>query len=105
MSDPLPVILELIRLKWSVAILTTLADRPLRYTDLQRVLTIASGETVYSRPLTRSLRRLQKAGLVEHPPAHDHGAVYRLTPLGNELAGLLDDLGGWGEQHRSNLGI
>jgi DNA-binding HxlR family transcriptional regulator len=98
-------VLAVIRLKWSVEILVALGERPQRYTDLQHIITVSSGQTVYNRPLTKSLRLLQDKGLIEHSTADLDGSVYRLTPTGVELRALLGDLGGWGERHRADLGL
>ena len=97
-------VLDVIRLKWSVEILVALGEGPQRYTDLQVTITVTSGQPVYNRTLTDSLRLLEANGLVEHSPAHVDASAYQLTEAGRELRELLDDLRGWGERHRTDLG-
>ncbi|MFC0533919.1 winged helix-turn-helix transcriptional regulator [Phytohabitans kaempferiae] len=98
-------VLAVVRLKWSVEILVSLGDGPQRYTDLQVTLTVSSGQPVYNRSLTDSLRLLEAKGLIEHPPAHVDASAYQFTQAGRELRELLDDLRGWGERHRTDLGL
>jgi DNA-binding HxlR family transcriptional regulator len=88
-----------IKLRWSVTILKVLRGGPMRYTDLQRVITLSTGENVHNRPLTESLRRLEDRCLIDHPSASGGGSVYRLTPVGAELVDLLGHLEGWSERH------
>jgi DNA-binding HxlR family transcriptional regulator len=62
-------ILDLTRPRWSMAVLTTLAEQPRRYTDLQHCIAASSSRAVHARSLTATLRRLQENGLVAHQPA------------------------------------
>ena len=98
-------VLDVIRLKWSVDVLLTLGDGPLRYTDLQHAITVSSGQTVYNRPLTLSLRHLQRTGLIEQARSGEDASAYQLTALGLELREYLEQLGGWCDLHRSDLGL
>ncbi len=91
-------VVSVIKLRWSVTILQVLQAGPLRYTDLQRAMTLSTGENVHNRPLTESLRRLERQRLIDHP-AVEGGSVYRLTPVGAEFVRLLGHLEGWSERH------
>ena len=81
---------------WSVLIVGSLKDGPLRYTELaQRI------PGVSPKMLTQTLRALERDGLVTRtvhavvPPRVD----YALTTLGRSLLGLVDALQQWAESH------
>lgn len=103
MSSAIHNVVAVIKLRWSVNILQVLRAGPLRYTDLQRLITLSTGQNVHNRPLVESLRRLQDRRLIDHPSTSNGGAVYRLTPIGVELVDLLGQLEGWGERYMTPL--
>lgn len=81
---------------WSVLIVGSLKNGPLRYTELaQRI------PGVSPKMLTQTLRGLERDGLVTRtvhpvvPPRVD----YELTTLGRSLLGLVDALKQWAETH------
>ena len=86
--------LDLIAGKWTVPIFFALhrAETPLRYADLRRRL-----EPVTPKELTRHLRQMETAGLIERrvhdtvPPSVD----YALTELGNTLHPSFEGLADW----------
>jgi DNA-binding HxlR family transcriptional regulator len=88
--------LELIADTWSVVVLVGLAHGPRRYSWL-----LARAGGISKRMLTRTLRRLTEAGLVEPPVVR--GGDYRLTALGTSLLGPLTALTAWAEQHAGEL--
>ena len=104
MSQPFLIrqTIGLVQPKFAVEALTALADGPLRYSALQRVITVTSGETVHPSTLIDSLRRLRDNGLLEHPTDGDT-AVYRLTSKGRDLVDLLRQVQSWGEAHHDSL--
>jgi DNA-binding HxlR family transcriptional regulator len=61
---------------------------------------IAVGAPGLSRALlTRRLRELEHAGVIEIRPKPDgHGSLYEPTPAGRDLAGVLEAIGGWAER-------
>lgn len=61
---------------------------------------IAAGAPGLSRALlTRRLRELERAGVLEITPKADgHGSLYEPTPAGKDLANVLQALGGWAER-------
>jgi DNA-binding HxlR family transcriptional regulator len=95
--------ISLIQPKFSIEALTALADGPLRYSALVRIVTVTSGETVHPSTLIDSLRKLQDNGLLEHPTTDGDTAVYRLTPKGRDLVSLLGQVHAWGEAHNDTL--
>jgi DNA-binding HxlR family transcriptional regulator len=89
---PSQEILALIGSKWSMLLLCILSDGPLRTGELGRR---AGG--ISQKMLTQTLRALERHGIVRR---RDFGEVpprveYRLTPLGNSLAGVVKQLETW----------
>jgi len=90
--------LNLIGGKWKIPILWQLYNADLRYNELKRRL---GGIT--NIMLTRSLRELEEAGLVnriqysEIPPH----VAYSLTEYSRKLGNALLDIKDWGEQMQS----
>ncbi len=101
--DLINSVLRLVQPKLSVETITALAECPRRYSDLVRIITMATGETVHPRTLIETLRRLQDNGLLEHPTCDDDPAVYRLTRNGHDLVTLLGHVQAWGEAHTDSL--
>jgi DNA-binding HxlR family transcriptional regulator len=86
--------------KWSMQIVMSLADGPLRFNALRRAV-----EGISQRMLTRSLRALERDGLVSRrvtpsvPPRVD----YALTSLGESLRGPVGLLGDWAVAYREAI--
>ena len=61
---------------------------------------IAAGAPLLSRALlTKRLRELQRASVIEISPKPDgHGSVYELTQAGQELEAVLHAIGGWADK-------
>jgi DNA-binding HxlR family transcriptional regulator len=61
---------------------------------------IAAGAPGLSRALlTRRLRELEHAGVIQIRPKPDgHGSLYEPTPAGRDLSGVLEAIGGWAER-------
>jgi DNA-binding HxlR family transcriptional regulator len=61
---------------------------------------IAAGAPMLSRALlTKRLRELERAGVVEISPKPDgHGSLYEMTQAGRELEAVLRAMGGWAEK-------
>ena len=77
--------------KWSVLIISALAERPYRFGELKREI----GD-ISQRMLTQTLRDLQADGLIERTvfPTTPPSVEYRLSPLGKSfltpLAAMVD---------------
>src|SRR5688500_7282537 len=86
--------------KWSVVVLTRLADGSSRFNELLRQI-----DGVSRRMLSATLRQLERDGLVErHVFARVPARVgYELSPAGQELLAALAPLAGWGLEHRADL--
>lgn len=85
-------LLQTIASKWTVIVVTQLAEGPCRFSELRRAV---GGVT--QKSLTTCLRELERNGLVERvvtasvPPRVD----YALTPLGQTLMEPLSALTSW----------
>ena len=85
---------------WSVLIVASLADGPLRYSGLA-----ARIDGISPKMLTQTLRALERDGMISRtvypviPPRVD----YELTDLGRSLLGLVNDLVVWSEKHISDV--
>ena len=86
--------------KWTVLIVTALADGPMRFTALQESVPVIS-----HRMLGHTLRALTRDGLVtrtaypEVPPRVE----YELTGLGRSLMAAVDQLVGWVKGHQGAI--
>lgn len=89
---PVRNVLDQIGGKWNTLLLGILGERPHRFGELRRAV-----PDISQRMLTKSLRDLQRDGLVSRhvfettPPSVE----YRLTPLGRSLLLPLDALIRW----------
>lgn len=89
-------VLETLSGKWTYLIVAALRPGRMRNAQLQRKI-----EGISPKMLAQTLRTLERDGLVirtvyaEVPPRVD----YILTPLGENLAGLMDHIRTWAETH------
>ncbi|OMI41272.1 winged helix-turn-helix transcriptional regulator [Streptomyces sparsogenes] len=86
--------------KWTVLVITALAEGPLRFTTLhQRIAGVSQ------RMLSQTLRSLTRDGLVtrtayaEVPPRVE----YELTPLGRSLSESVAHVVGWVREHQAEI--
>lgn len=81
--------------RWALLIIRDLLIGPQRYTDLRRGLA-----KIPSNVLTTRLKELEAAGVVERVilARPESAVVYRLTPYGQQLEGVVLALGRWGAQ-------
>jgi DNA-binding HxlR family transcriptional regulator len=93
-------ILDLVGDKWSVLIIGTLANGPIRYSDLADAI-----PGISQRMLTLTLRQLQRDGLLtraayaEVPPRVE----YALTELGTSLLSTVLALAAWSADHHAEI--
>jgi DNA-binding HxlR family transcriptional regulator len=96
--DACPVrdVIERVGEKWSVMLIMRLSDGATRFGELTRTI-----EGISRNMLTRSLRQLERDGLVhrEVVPTTPPKVVYSLTPLGESLVVPLDQLTTWAFDH------
>jgi DNA-binding HxlR family transcriptional regulator len=93
---PVRDVLDRIGDKWSVLLVKTLKDGPLRFGVLRREI----GD-ISQRMLTETLRHLQRDGLIYRKvyPTVPPSVEYGLTDLGRSLLVPLDQLVEWSAQH------
>ncbi len=89
---PVRNILDQLGDKWSVLIITTLAERPFRFGELRRDI----GD-ISQRMLSQTLRDLQADGMIEREvfPTTPPSVEYRLTPMGRSFLAPLGTLIEW----------
>jgi DNA-binding HxlR family transcriptional regulator len=93
-------ILDMIGDKWSVLIIGTLANGPVRYTTLASAI-----PGISTRMLTLTLKNLRRSGLIDRtvfaevPPKVE----YTLTPLGTSLLTTVIELANWSARHHSEI--
>ncbi|MDA0638400.1 helix-turn-helix domain-containing protein [Nonomuraea sp. MCN248] len=93
-------ILDRVADKWSLLVIALLDRRSLRFTELRRLI-----DGVSQRMLTRTLRHLERDGLVSRtvhptvPPRVD----YELTSLGVTLHSTIRELVVWTETHQNEI--
>ncbi|MEU4312760.1 helix-turn-helix domain-containing protein [Nocardia sp. NPDC024068] len=78
--------------KWSVQILESLCEGPLRFNELRRAIPV-----VTQKSLTTALRRLERNGMVERTVTDTRPVAveYRITGIGKSLQDLIDALLDW----------
>lgn len=93
---PSRVVLHRIGARWTVFVVTALADGPMRFGALKLHI-----QGITAKVLTETLRALEYDGLIERT---DHGGQpphveYSLTPLGRSLLVPLAAVRAWAEDH------
>ena len=82
--------------KWAGMIIRCLTDGPRRFSELRVPL-----RGITPRTLTRSLRTLERNGLIHQPQPQGHG--YALTPLGQSLLDPMNAACAWTRTHWDEL--
>ncbi|MEU3412073.1 helix-turn-helix domain-containing protein [Streptomyces sp. NPDC006658] len=93
---PARQLLDRISDKWVSLVLNALADGPLRYRDLNRIIAGVS-----QKMLTQTLRSLERDGLLTRTvtPSVPVRVDYQLTPLGRSLLPVMASIKAWAECH------
>ena len=99
-ADFIREILDLVGDKWSVLIIGTLADGPVRYSDLADAI-----PGISQRMLTLTLKHLQRSGLVNRTsyPEVPPRVEYALTDLGTSLLSTVLALAAWSADHHAEI--
>ena len=97
---PVRDVLDQLADKWSVLIVSTLAERPYRFGELKREI----GD-ISQRMLTQTLRDLQADGMIEREvfPTTPPSVEYRLSPLGKSFLGPLVQLVQWADANHGAI--
>lgn len=92
---PARTTLSLIGDTWTAVVVVALGERPMRFTELQ-----ARIGGVSKKMLSKTLHRLEGAGLVSH---RARGDEYALTPVGTTLLPPIGALVAWAEAHTDEV--
>ncbi|MFI5612805.1 winged helix-turn-helix transcriptional regulator [Amycolatopsis sp. NPDC051903] len=97
---PTRQLLDRIGDQWTVLIVGTLRDGPLRFTQIGKRV-----EGISQKVLTQTLRSLVRDGILTRTayPVIPPKVEYELTPLGHDLADPLDMLDLWARRHMDQV--
>jgi DNA-binding HxlR family transcriptional regulator len=86
--------------KWSIAILLSAIDAPVRFSELERHI-----NGISRRMLTLTLRNLERDGLLIRTvyPTVPPKVEYTATEMARELRDSLAGLSGWAERHLTDV--
>jgi DNA-binding HxlR family transcriptional regulator len=90
---PVAMAAEIFCTRWTPLILRELVAGSTRFNDLKRGVPRISPTL-----LSKRLKQLEEAGVVERVKSADEASEYRLTPAGNDLKTVVLDLGFWGQR-------
>jgi DNA-binding HxlR family transcriptional regulator len=99
-SCPSRGVLDVIGSKWTILVVGSLIEAPMRFGELRRRL-----DGVTQKSLTQALRQLERDGFVTRtqyptiPPRVD----YALTPLGHRVAALLGSVRDWAQDNLAEV--
>ncbi len=98
---PVELVIELISGKWKLLILRELISGTKRFSHLQRSI-----PGITQKMLTKQLRELERAGLVERNvyPEVPPRVEYSLTKLGRSLEEIFNAMHRWGERYMKEMG-
>ena len=93
-------VLSLVGDKWSVLIVMILRNGTKRFNEMRH-----SVEGISQRMLTRTLRQLEREGLISRrvEPTVPPSVYYALTPLGRTLLEPVAALAGWAQTHYAEI--
>lgn len=86
--------------RWSMPVIRALADGPIRFTRL-----MAAVPGISHRMLTRTLRNLQRSGLIDRTsyPESPPRVEYELTGLGRSFSAPIEAFVTWTLEHQSEI--
>ena len=85
---PVAMASEVLTERWTPLVVRELLCGSTRFNDLRRGVPLMSPAL-----LSKRLKTLERVGVVEK-----HGAAYHLTPAGEELRGVIEAMGVWGQR-------
>jgi DNA-binding HxlR family transcriptional regulator len=90
---PVAMAAEIFCTRWTPLILRELVAGSTRFNDLRRGVPRISPTL-----LSKRLKQLEEAGVIERVRSAEDASEYRLTPAGNDLKTVVLDLGFWGQR-------
>lgn len=97
---PVEFALDTLGGKWKTVILARIKEKPMRYSDLRRMIPSLS-----EKMLSQRLKELSDAGFVSVQGDSAGKRRYALTADGRDLASTLQALYDWGMSHRQAMGV
>ncbi|RWM25802.1 helix-turn-helix domain-containing protein [Mesorhizobium sp.] len=97
---PVEFALDALGGKWKTVILARIKEKPMRYSELRRLIPSLS-----DKMLTQRLADLVEIGFVTLETSPDGKGRYALTGRGRDLAGALQALYDWGSVHGRAEGV
>lgn len=97
---PVEFALDALGGKWKTVILARIKQRPMRYSELRRLIPALS-----DKMLTQRLADLVEIGFVVLETSPDGKGRYALTGRGHDLAASLQALHDWGSEHGRAEGV
>jgi DNA-binding HxlR family transcriptional regulator len=91
---PVEFALDMLGGKWKTVILARIKERPMRYSELRRLIPSLS-----EKMLSKRLGELVETGFAGLEVGADGKERYALTPFGHDLATTLQALYDWGLAH------
>jgi DNA-binding HxlR family transcriptional regulator len=97
---PATELFQLIGDKWTMVVVVSLSDGPMRFSELRRKI-----PGVSQRMLTLSLRTLERDGLISRTvtPTVPARVDYELTPLARQFCDRILSLGMWAFENRPHI--
>ncbi len=94
------VILEHITSKWTLLVLASLCDGPMRFNALRR-----AQKGITQKALTQCLRRLEANGFIKRSIVSTApvAVTYEISPLGRSLEPHLQSILFWATEHRDEV--
>jgi DNA-binding HxlR family transcriptional regulator len=100
-TEEISSVIELLQGKWTIPILCSMCDRPLRLSELQRAIPSAS-----KKALTSSLRSLEAGRIIVRRDLSStvlHVEYKLVASMREPLVALLDHLAKWSEFYREHI--
>ncbi|WP_425348856.1 winged helix-turn-helix transcriptional regulator [Pararhizobium antarcticum] len=97
---PVRDVIENIGGKWNTLMILALADGPMRFSALRRLI-----PDISQRMLTQTLRDLQRDGYIDRTvfPTQPPSVDYRLTVLGQSFLSLVKQLVDWSSENHGAI--
>jgi len=97
---PVRDVIENIGGKWNTLMILALADGPMRFSALRRLI-----PDISQRMLTQTLRDLQRDGYIDRTvfPTQPPSVEYRLTVLGQSFLSLVKQLVDWSSENHAAI--
>lgn len=103
-SCPVETTLNLIGNKWKFLIIRDLLTGKKRFMELKKSISATKNQDISQNILTQNLRELEEAQILTRTiyPQVPPKVEYSLTPLGESLKPVLENLALWGEAYKQH---